>query len=135
MVTPAFGVAVWRAFLAATEFTRTVVLEQGGTGWFKIQSVFAWVRMCCGGITLAYALQAAVTILVAAALVWLWRSRASFPLQTAAVAIGCVLATPYSLDYDLMLPAPAIAYLAADRFARGFGAWRGRCWRRCGSCR
>ncbi len=57
MVTLAFGAEVWRAFLTSTEFTRTVVLEQGGTGWFKIQSVFAWVRMWGGGIALAYALQ------------------------------------------------------------------------------
>jgi len=31
---------------------------------------------------------------------------------TAALVIGCALATPYSLDYELMLPAPANAYLA-----------------------
>ena len=39
-VTLAFGIDVWTAFFASTKFTRTVVLEQGGTGWFKIQSVF-----------------------------------------------------------------------------------------------
>src|SRR5450756_51567 len=53
-VTLAFGIEVWTAFLASTKFTRTVVLEQGGTGWFKIQSVFSWVRMWGGGIALAY---------------------------------------------------------------------------------
>ncbi len=61
-VTLAFGPDVWTAFLASTKFTRTVVLEQGGTGWYKIQSVFSWVRMWGGGITLAYALQGAVTL-------------------------------------------------------------------------
>ncbi len=122
-VTFAFGVEVWTAFLASTKFTRTVVLEQGGTGWYKIQSVFAWVRMWGGGGALAYALQGAVTLLVAAALVWLWRSRAAFALKAAALVIGCVLATPYSLDYDLMLLAPAIAYLAIDGWARGFAPW------------
>jgi alpha-1,2-mannosyltransferase len=118
-VTFAFGVDVWRAFLASTEFTRTVVLEQGGTGWYKIQSVFAWTRMWGGSISLAYAMQGAVTIGVAAALAWLWRSRAAFALKAGALAFGCVLATPYSLDYDLMLLAPAIAYLAADGLTRG----------------
>ena len=34
-----------------------------------------------------------------------------------------MLATPYSLDYDLMLLAPAIAFLAADGLARGFAPW------------
>ena len=35
-VTFAFGSEVWSAFLASGTFTRTVVLEQGGTGWYKI---------------------------------------------------------------------------------------------------
>jgi alpha-1,2-mannosyltransferase len=122
-VTLTFGIEVWTAFLASTKFTRTVVLEQGGTGWFKIQSVFSWVRMWGGGIALAYAMQGAVMILVAAALGWLWRSAAAYPLKAAGLVIGCLLATPYSLDYDLMLLAPAIAYLAVDGSARGFVAW------------
>ena len=122
-VTLAFGPDVWTAFLASTHFTRTVVLEQGGTGWYKIQSVFSVVRIWGGGIDLAYAVQGAVTLGVAAALAWLWRSRASFALKTAALLIGCVLATPYSLDYDLMLIAPAIAFLAADGIKRGFAPW------------
>jgi hypothetical protein len=37
--------------------------------------------------------------------------------------IGTLLATPYSLDYDLMLLAPAIAFLAAGGIARGFAPY------------
>lgn len=124
VVTLAFGTDVWIAFLASTRYTREVVLEQGDTGWHKIQSVFSWVRMWDGGIGLAYALQAAVTATVAAALVWLWRSPAAYPLKAGALIVGCLLATPYCLDYDLMLLAPAIAYLAADGMARGFARWQ-----------
>jgi alpha-1,2-mannosyltransferase len=122
-VTFAFGIDVWTAFLASTKFTRTVVLEQGDTGWYKIQSVFAWVRLWGGSIALAYALQGALMLAVAVALGWLWRSPAAYPLKAAGLLIGSVLATPYSLDYDLMLLAPAIAYLARDGFARGFGVY------------
>lgn len=122
-VTLAFGVDIWSAFLASTKFTRTVVLEQGETGWHKIQSVFSAVRMWGGSIPLAYAVQGATTLGIAAALAFLWRSRASFPSKAAALAIGTILATPYSLDYDLMLLAPAIAFLAADGMQRGFGPW------------
>ena len=122
-VSLAFGPEVWSAFLASTKFTREVVLEQGDTGWYKIQSVFSWVRMWGGGITLAYALQGAVTVAVAGALAWLWRSRAEFPLKAAALLIGTLLATPYCLDYDLMLLAPAIGYLALHGWRRGFGAF------------
>ena len=123
-VTLAFGVDVWTAFLASTGFTRTVVLEQGGTGWYKIQSVFSWVRMWHGSVPLAYAVQGAITLAVAGALAWLWRQRVPFPLQAAALLIGTVLATPYSLDYDLMLLAPAICFLAVDGMMRGFAPWQ-----------
>ena len=64
----AFGPEVWRAFFASAHLTRVEVLEQGGTGWHKIQSVFSMVRMWGGGIPLAYVAQGAVTIAIAAAL-------------------------------------------------------------------
>lgn len=122
-VTLAFGTQIWTAFLESTAFTRNVVLEQGGTGWYKIQSVFSWVRLWGGGITFAYLVQAAVTLGLALALAWLWRTRTTYAVKAAALLIGMVLATPYVLDYDLMLLAPAIAFLAVDGFTRGFSAW------------
>jgi hypothetical protein len=76
-----------------------------------------------GGIDLAYAAQAAVTLAVAASVVWIWRGKVAFPLKAASLLIGTLLATPYSLDYDLMLLAPAIAFIAADGLARGFAPW------------
>ncbi|MPZ57330.1 MAG: DUF2029 domain-containing protein [Rhizobiales bacterium] len=118
--TLAFGLDVWPAFLEGTRFTRLVVLESGNTGWHKIQSIFAWVRMWGGSVPLAYAVQAVGTLAVACALVWLWRSRAAFALKAAALPIAALLATPYSLDYDLMVLAPAIAFLAAHGLVRGF---------------
>ena len=51
-----------RRFSTPPSFTRTVVLEQGDTGWHKIQSIFAWARMWGAPIPLAYALQGAVTV-------------------------------------------------------------------------
>ena len=122
-VTAAFGTDVWRAFLDSGDFTRKVVLEQGGTGWHKIQSVFSWARMWGAGIPLAYAAQAVASTAVAAALVVIWRGRARFAIKAAGLLIGSILATPYSLDYDLMLLAPAMAFLAADAFERGVWPW------------
>ena len=121
--TVAFGVEVWPAFLASTHLTRTVVLEAGDTGWHKIQSVFSWVRSWGGAVELAYALQGAATVLLGGLVVWLWRSRAVFALKAAALCLAALLATPYSLDYDLVVLAPALAYLAADGFSRGFAPY------------
>jgi alpha-1,2-mannosyltransferase len=123
ITTLAFGVSVWDAFLASTHFTRTVVLEAGGTGWHKIQSVFSVVRMWGGPVALAYAVQSAVTLMLAAALVWLWRQPVDFTLKAAALIIGALLATPYSLDYDMTALAPAIAFFAIHGLRRGFAPY------------
>ena len=116
----AFGVDVWRAFLDSMSFTREIVLERGDTGWHKIQSAFSWARMWGASVGIAYLAQATVTLCVGGALVWLWRTAAPFALKAAALLIATQLATPYSLDYDLMLLAPAIAFLAVDGIQRGY---------------
>ena len=118
-----FGADTWRAFFTFAEYTRSIVLETGETGWHKIQSVFSWARMWGAPVPLAYAVQGAVTLAIAAALVWLWRSPAAFALKAAALCLATILATPYSLDYDLMLLAPAIAFLALDGLTRGFAPY------------
>ena len=115
-----FGPQVWNAFLASTEFSRVVVLEAGNTGWHKIQSVFSWVRMWGGSIGLAYAFSAMVTLVLALVLVRLWRSDRPYPLKAGVLIVASVLATPYSLDYDMMVLAPAIAFLVVDGMQRGF---------------
>ncbi len=123
ITTIAFGPHVWHAFMLSTKFSRTVVLEQGQTGWQKIQSVFSWARMWGAPVPLAYALQGAVTIAVGVAIFRLWRSAASAALKSAALCLAAILATPYSLDYDMMVLAPAIAFFAVDGVARGFRSW------------
>jgi hypothetical protein len=120
LVTLLFGGEIWNAFIHSMSFTRVVVLEQGGTGFHKIQSVFAWVRLWGGSVGMAYGVQGALSLAVAVALVALWRGDASMERKGAALCLAAILTTPYSLDYDLMLLAPAIALLAADGFANGF---------------
>jgi glycosyl transferase family 87 len=114
------GTDVWLAFRTSTAFTQSVVLEQGGTGWEKIQSMFSAVRMWGASIPLAYGAQSALTLAVAGCIVWLWRIAAAFELKAAALALACLLATPYVLDYDLVVLGVAIAFLARHGFARGF---------------
>jgi alpha-1,2-mannosyltransferase len=123
VATLAFGIETWRAFFVFAEYTRAIVLETGETGWHKIQSVFSWARMWGAPVSLAYAIQATVTLAIAAALIWLWRSRESFALKGAALCLATILATPYSLDYDLMVLAPAIAFLTIDGLERGFAPY------------
>jgi alpha-1,2-mannosyltransferase len=123
LATLAFGAQVWEAFAASTQFTRVIVLEAGDPGWHKIQSTFSWVRMWGGSIALAYMLQAAVSLAVGATLIWLWRSAASFALKASALCLSAMLASPYGYDYDMMILAPAIVFLASDAMSKGWRPW------------
>jgi alpha-1,2-mannosyltransferase len=116
----ALGGGIWHAFAASTTFTQTVVLEAGGTGWEKIQSIFSAARMWGASLPLAYASQAALATALAATLAWLWHGDAAFELKAAALATACLLATPYVLDYDLVVAGLAIAWLARLGLRRGF---------------
>lgn len=120
-----FGAHVWQAFIDSTRFSRFVALEQGDVGWYKIQSVFAWARMWGASVPLAYALQGALDLALAASLIRLWRSaKTPYAVKAAGLCLGTILATPFALDYDMMVLAPAIAFIAADGLACGFGPWQ-----------
>jgi Glycosyltransferase family 87 len=117
------GGGVWHAFADSMAFTQTVVLEQGDTGWEKIQSIFSAVRMWGAGVQTAYAAQATLALMLAASLAWLWQSDAAFELKASALATASLLATPYVLDYDLVALAVAIAFFIRHGLGRGFRAF------------
>jgi hypothetical protein len=113
------GPDVWRAFLESLAFSQKVVIEQGGAGWEKMQSVFAAVRALGGSIDLAYGFQAGAALACATVVVWLYGRRADFRLAGAALLTGALLSTPYCLDYDMLVIAPALALLASVVAERG----------------
>jgi len=116
----ALGGGIWHAFADSTQFTQTVVLEQGGTGWEKIQSAFSAARDWGADIRTAYAIQIALGLALAASVAWLWRSDTTLELKAAGLATASLLATPYVLDYDLVTIAVAIAFVARHGFKYGF---------------
>lgn len=114
-----FGPECWSSFLASTETSRKLLLEEGSVGFEKLQSIFAAVRMWRGGLALSYSAQGAVTLATICATAWLWRSGRDHGLKAAALVAATALASPHILDYDLMVLAPAIAFFVAAR-AGGF---------------
>ena len=122
-----FGTEVWTAFWHSMALTQRVILEEGATGFYKIQSIFAALRLAGAPVGVAYAAQALTTLGLAAVLVALWRSAAAFELKAAALLIGSLLATPYALDYDLVVLAPAIAFLAVHGMREGFAPYEISC--------
>ncbi|HWF64886.1 MAG TPA: glycosyltransferase family 87 protein [Rhizomicrobium sp.] len=119
-VTLLFGAEVWPAFFAGAHFTRTAILEQGATGFEKIQTFFSQVRLLGGPIALAYAVQGVVFLFSALMVLRAWRKPLPFGARGAILCLATLIATPYALDYDLMLLAPALALIAAEGKARGF---------------
>jgi alpha-1,2-mannosyltransferase len=51
---------------------------------------------------------------------WLWQSDAAFDLKASALATTSLLATPYVLDYDLVVLAVSIAFFARHGQTHGF---------------
>jgi hypothetical protein len=117
-----FGAATWAAFFAgfghATGDLTGVVADQA-----KIQSVFMAVRMLGGSMTLAVAVQAAVTLGCAAVLIRFCRSCRDGRAQAAAVSAATMLGTPYFCDYDLVCLAPALAVSLARGVGQGFARY------------
>ncbi|QCK88281.1 DUF2029 domain-containing protein [Phreatobacter aquaticus] len=122
-VTLWLGPDVWIAFHEGLTFTREIVLDQGVTGWHKIQSTFSAFRMLGAPLGLAYGAQFAVTAVVVAVLALAaWRG-CDRRLVAAMTATGALLATPYSLDYDMAILGVALAFAAAHGVEKGFAPY------------
>lgn len=119
-----FGIAPWTEFLHWLPLTSQALFAQDSpihTEWSKFQSVFALARLLGGNATLAWTLQVTLTVVVAALLWVMWRSRRiSYELKAAAAAAGVLLATPYVYLYDLAILAVSIGFLLRAALRTGF---------------
>jgi alpha-1,2-mannosyltransferase len=78
------------------------------------------VRMRGGGVTLGYVVQGLASTVTVVSVAWIWRSSTDRDLKAALLLVATLLASPHVLDYDLMILAPAIAFMVAAGAARGF---------------
>lgn len=122
LTTLVFGPDIWRAFAAISPLARAS-LDQDLVGSEKMVSAFAAVRVLHGGIGLAYAVQAVVALIAAALVARLCWRRADPLAQGAALAAASLLASPFLLDYDLMIAAVPLAWLVREARRTGFMPW------------
>jgi hypothetical protein len=115
-----FGSDSWTAFVHWAPLSSRALIDEEALDWYRLQSVFALVRAHGGSEVLAWTVQAVVSLSVAVALIWLWRSRAPYELKAAALAAGSLLATPYLFMYDVVVLAVAVAFLLRLALAREF---------------
>jgi alpha-1,2-mannosyltransferase len=119
----AWGGEPWRAFLSTLQTVGSYGLEHSSDGLEKLQSVFAAVRVSGGGVELAWALQAIFALISAASVVWIWRRPGSLALKGAALCVATLMLAPYLFDYDLLVLALPIAWLASIGLDEGFWRW------------
>jgi alpha-1,2-mannosyltransferase len=119
-----FGGEIWSDFLESVQLSRDI-LDEGLVPYYKMQSVFAAVRLLGGPSIFAYGLQAIVAVSAAVMVAWVWRRPTDSETKNAALMTATPLATPFFLDYDLMLVAPAIALLARRGVRHGQLPWEG----------
>jgi Glycosyltransferase family 87 len=106
-----FGVEIWPAWLAASAPAQEA-MANGAIGFAKMQSVFAAARLAGAGTGLAYALQGLVALACAVLVAHLFWRRGFTHEAGAALLVAALLATPFVLDYDLLLLAFPLAVLA-----------------------
>lgn len=119
-----FGGGIWSDFLASLRLSHEM-LDGGLVPYYKMQSIFAAVRLLDGPLNLAYGAQALVAVAGAATVAWAWRRPADSDMKNGALLLATPLATPFILDYDLMLIAPAIAWLASRGVRHRLLPWEG----------
>ena len=118
-----FGVGTWAAFLhSLPESSRQ--LNNAQMGWGKIQSVYGGLRLLGFGSGPAYSIQVIVALVSATIAVIVWRAhRVTFDIKAAVLVTATLLVTPYVADYDFVLLALPIAWMARDGAQNGFLSW------------
>jgi hypothetical protein len=90
-------------------------LSQGHAGFYKLQSLYGFLRMWGAPDAMAFAAQGLLLLAMAMFVAWLWRSGRSFPLKCAGLCAASLMATPYLFLYDFPILALAVAFLWRER--------------------
>ncbi len=114
----AFGFDAWVAFFANLP-VMSGIMRDAPELWPKMASVFATARMLGAPAGLAYGLQLAASLTVAAATVHAWSRPGPHDLKVALAVAATIIATPYLMDYDLILLGIPIALMARHALAGG----------------
>ena len=105
------GPEIWRDYLHFGTFLRQTILEQGAGGWHRLVSVFVSARLLGADVQSAYVAQAAVGLIAAAVVALAWFRDAPAAIRYALLVLGTFLATPYLLDYDMVVGAFVAVWL------------------------
>ena len=117
-----FHEAAWRGFISNLPVAQEA-LQAGWVGFAKMVSPFAAARLLGAGLSGAWITQAVVSCAGLVILMAVVRCRPEAPAEGATLAAATCLATPFLLDYDLMLLAVPLAWVAAEAERGGYLPW------------
>ncbi len=113
------GQGVWAKFLANAPAARASI-ETLPFKWRFAQSLYAAIRLAGGTLAAGYGGQAMLALIAIGLLLTLcWRRRGAGP-EMAGLAVTASLVTPYFYDYDLVILAAPLAWLAGQGVRDGF---------------
>lgn len=107
-----FGEHLWPAYFHHATVLRHAILEDGSGVWHRMVSVFVFARRLGADVPAAYAVQAAVALVVAVVVAIAWYRDVPAAAKNALLVLGTCLATPYVQDYDLVVGAFVVVWLA-----------------------
>lgn len=119
----AVGSEGYAAFFQNSAFARAA-LDQGKVDPALMQSLFAGLRVLGAPLTAAYGAQVLLsTVVLGTAGYVALRYRPDGPALGALAVAATVLATPFLLDYDLLILALPLGWLVATGTQKGFRDW------------
>ena len=116
------GQDAWRDFLRVAPLARAT-LEEGLVESWKMQSVFAAVRVLHGTVEVAYAAQILAATVVCLVLGRVAARRPGGQAEGALLIAATLCCTPFLLDYDLVCLILPIAWVTAEAQRNGWQSW------------
>jgi hypothetical protein len=107
-----FGERVYADYFHQADVLRQAVLESGEGVWHRMMSTFVAARRLGADVTAAYVVQAGSALFAATVVALLWLRDAPPAIRNAALLLGTCMAVPYLQDYDLVLGALVVVWLA-----------------------
>lgn len=106
-----FGIAAYAVFLEQLPLFSSIAAK-GLTGWHKMASVYAALRLAGAGAVLAWSAHILIAGVAALATALVWRSKAELGAKAALLAAASVLISPYVYLYDIALLIVPFVWLA-----------------------
>ena len=122
----AFGDEPWFAFIGTLGF-HLEGFAHGAYNYVPMTTVLSTLRLAGVPLDIAWPVQYAAAVLMAALVAWVWwrgrRRPESHGLQAAVLCLAAPLALPSAYLYDLVLLVPAAVWIWQDMDARGARTW------------